>query len=286
MVSTTIIETGLDISNVNTMIIHDSDRLGLSQLYQLRGRVGRSNKTAYAFLMYRRNKVLKEDAEKRLQAIREFTELGSGFKISMRDLEIRGAGNLLGMKQHGHMEAVGYDLYCKMLNAEVLKQKGETVQEDFETLVDLNVDAYIPVEYIVNEVQKLEMYQRIAAIEGKVDYEQMEEELLDRFGAIPKPAAHLLRVALIRSRAHGYGITEIKGNFGKIKIYMRPDAPVVTERITDFLQSYDGNLKVLPGKQPGFELSYVKHGLIEKDEVLLLEKTEQLLADMEILYER
>lgn len=284
LVSTTIIETGLDISNVNTMIIHDSDRLGLSQLYQLRGRVGRSNKTAYAFLMYRKDKILKEVAEKRLQAIREFTELGSGFKISMRDLEIRGAGNILGMKQHGHMEAVGYELYCKMLNAEVMKQKGETVREDFETLVDLDVDAYIPMEYIVNEVQKLEMYQRIALIEGKTDAEQVEEELLDRFGTIPKPAAHLLRIALIRATAHRMYVTEIKGSFGKIKISVKPDAPVKTENLESFLKQYNGKMQFVRTGTPGFEYKYEKHGLIEKDEVLLLEKTEQLLCDMEVLF--
>lgn len=144
LVSTTIVETGLDISNANTMIIHDSDNMGLSQLYQLRGRVGRSNRNAYAFLMYKKDKMLKEVAEKRLQAIREFTDLGSGFKIAMRDLEIRGAGNLLGQKQHGHMAAVGYDLYCKMLNEAVKGLKGITTIEDFNTTIDLDVDAYIP----------------------------------------------------------------------------------------------------------------------------------------------
>lgn len=151
LVATTIIETGLDISNVNTIIIHDSDRMGLSQLYQLRGRVGRSNRTAYAFLMYKRDKVLREIAEKRLAAIREFTDLGSGFKIAMKDLEIRGAGNLLGERQHGHMEAVGYDLYCKMLNEAVKNLKGEDTAPDFLTTVELEVDAYIPASYIVNE---------------------------------------------------------------------------------------------------------------------------------------
>ena len=145
LVSTTIIETGLDISNVNTMIIHDADNMGLSQLYQLRGRVGRSNRTAYAFLMYKRNKMLKEVAEKRLHAIREFTDLGSGFKIAMRDLEIRGAGNLLGAEQHGHMEAVGYDLYCKMLNEAVKEQKGEWQEkEEFETTIDLDIECLYP----------------------------------------------------------------------------------------------------------------------------------------------
>lgn len=165
LVSTTIIETGLDISNVNTMIIHDSDQMGLSQLYQLRGRVGRSNRTSYAFLMYRRNKMLKEVAEKRLHAIREFTEMGSGFKIAMRDLEIRGAGNLLGAEQSGHMESVGYDLYCKMLAEAVQEAKGIAPAEAFETTIDLNVSAYIPDSYISNESLKLDTYKRIAAIE-------------------------------------------------------------------------------------------------------------------------
>lgn len=159
LVSTTIVETGLDIPNVNTIIIDEADKLGLSQLYQLRGRVGRSNRTAYAFLMYKRDKMLKEVAEKRLAAIKEFTELGSGFKISMRDLEIRGAGNLLGARQHGHMEAVGYDLYCKMLNEAVKRLKGEKVENDeFETNIDLKMDAFIPADYIPNEFQKLDVY--------------------------------------------------------------------------------------------------------------------------------
>ncbi len=164
LVSTTIIETGLDISNVNTMVIHDADNMGLSQLYQLRGRVGRSNRTSYAFLMYRRDKMLKEVAEKRLSAIKEFTELGSGFKIAMRDLEIRGAGNLLGAQQHGHMEAVGYDLYCKMLNEAVKTLKGEVPKEQFDTSIELDVDAFIPPSYIPNEFQKLDVYKRIAVI--------------------------------------------------------------------------------------------------------------------------
>ena len=172
LVSTTIIETGLDIGNVNTMIIHDADNMGLSQLYQLRGRIGRSNRTAYAFLMYRRNKMLREVAEKRLAAIREFTELGSGIRIAMKDLEIRGAGNLLGEQQHGHMEAVGYDLYCKMLNEAVRTAKGEAVEEDFETSIDIQLDAYIPAGYIANEYQKLDIYKRIAAIQTEAEKER------------------------------------------------------------------------------------------------------------------
>ena len=192
LVSTTIIETGLDISNVNTMIIHDADNMGLSQLYQLRGRVGRSNRTAYAFLLYRRDKMLKEVAEKRLAAIKEFTDLGSGFKIAMRDLEIRGAGNLLGAEQHGHMEAVGYDLYCKMLNEAVKTVKGEPHEEYFDTTLDINVDAYIPATYISNEFQKLDIYKRIAGIENEEESDEMLEELIDRFGDPPKSVENLL----------------------------------------------------------------------------------------------
>ena len=182
LVSTTIIETGLDIGNVNTMIIHDADNLGLSQLYQLRGRIGRSNRTAYAFLMYRRNKMLKEVAEKRLSAIREFSDLGSGFKIAMKDLEIRGAGNLLGEQQHGHMEAVGYDLYCKMLNEAVKSAKGETVEESFDTSIDIELDAYIPNGYIAIEYQKRDIYTRIAALDNEEEKDELLDELIDPFG--------------------------------------------------------------------------------------------------------
>ncbi len=207
LVSTTIIETGLDISNVNTMIIHDADQMGLSQLYQLRGRVGRSNRTSYAFLMYRRNKMLKEVAEKRLHAIREFTELGSGFKIAMRDLEIRGAGNLLGAEQSGHMESVGYDLYCKMLSEAVQEAKGIEVAEDFETTIDMSIDAYLPDSYISNEALKLDTYKRIAAIENNEEYDDMLEELLDRFGEPPKTVQNLLAVANLKAPAHKAWIT-------------------------------------------------------------------------------
>ena len=228
LVATTIIETGLDISNVNTIIIDNADQMGLSQLYQLRGRVGRSNRTAYAFLMYKRDKMLKEVAEKRLAAIREYTELGSGIKVAMRDLEIRGAGNLLGAEQSGHMEAVGYDLYCKMLNDAVRRMKGEQLpDEEFETTIDLQIDAYIPAKYIPSEFQKLDMYKRIAGIENKEEYCDMQEELMDRFGDIPAAAENLLHVALLKAEAHEAKITQIvqKGNenvrgiSGEIKVY-------------------------------------------------------------------
>lgn len=284
LVATTIIETGLDISNVNTMIIHDSDQMGLSQLYQLRGRVGRSNRTAYAFLMYRRNKLLKEVAEKRLEAIREFTELGSGFKIAMRDLEIRGAGTLLGRSQHGHMQAVGYDLYCKMLNEAVKNLKGIPTLEDFNTVIDVDVDAYIPPSYIVNEVQKLDIYKRIAGIEDEKECEDMREELWDRFGEIPKSVENLLRIALIRSHAHRLYMPEVKGKNELVRFIMRADAHIKVENIPLLIGAYEGRMKFDPKGTPTFSLRYKKCGVIEKDEEILLALTEGALAKMEELF--
>ena len=283
LVSTTIIETGLDISNVNTMIIHDSDQLGLSQLYQLRGRVGRSNRTAYAFLMYKRDKLLKEVAEKRLAAIREFTDLGSGFKIAMRDLEIRGAGNLLGVKQHGHMEAVGYDLYCKMLNDAVKNLKGISTAADFSTVIDLDVDAFIPPSYIVNEVQKLDIYKRIAGIENEKERDDMKDELLDRFGEIPKSVDNLLRIALIRVGAHGLSMTEIKGKNERITFTFRPDAGINPAGIPDLLKKIGKDLTFTAYGNPFFTYKYKRTGLVETDAELLLEKTEELLEEMKVL---
>ena len=242
LVSTTIIETGLDISNVNTMIIHDADRLGLSQLYQLRGRVGRSNRMAYAFLLYRRDKLLREVAEKRLAAIREFTDLGSGIKIAMRDLEIRGAGNLLGAEQHGHMEAVGYDLYCKMLNEAVRLLKGEAQEEEYTTTIDLNVDAYIPDSYIPNEYQKLDIYKRIAAIESVEEMEDMTEELIDRFGDIPKKVEKLLFVAGLKAEAHSAYITAVEQKGDTYTFTMFEKARVIPEKIPELIRRHKGEL--------------------------------------------
>ena len=281
LVSTTIIETGLDIPNVNTMIIHDSDSLGLSQLYQLRGRVGRSNRNAYAFLMYKRDKMLKEVAEKRLQAIKEFTDLGSGFKIAMRDLEIRGAGNLLGKVQHGHMEAVGYDLYCKMLNEAVKKEKGIETIEDFNTIIDLDVDAFIPSEYIMNEYQKLDIYKRIASCLNSRECDEMYDEMKDRFGNVPKSAENLLRISRIRLKAHKLYVVEVKGKNGEIRIMMHNSAKVNVENIPIFLQKHKKELSFQAAGTPTFFFKYVKTGIVEKDAENLLMYTSALLDEME-----
>ena len=252
LVTTTIIETGLDISNVNTMIIHDADKMGLSQLYQLRGRVGRSNRTSYAFLMYKRDKMLKEIAEKRLHAIREFTELGSGFKIAMRDLELRGAGNLLGAEQHGHMESVGYDLYCKMLSEAVKEAKGIPHQEDFETTVDLELDAYIPEKYIPNEFQKLDIYKRIAGIENDNEYEDMLEELMDRFGEPPKSVQNLLAVARLKAAAHQAYLVELKQTGASVRMTLHERAKLNPQGIPEVLGHFQGELTFKMVSRPYF----------------------------------
>lgn len=281
LVSTTIIETGMDISNVNTVIIQDSDRFGLSQLYQLRGRVGRSNRTAYAFLMYKRDMLLKEAAEKRLEAIREFTELGSGFKIAMRDLEIRGAGNMLGRKQHGHMEAVGYDLYCKMLSDAVRTLKGEEVENGgFETEVDLKLDAYIPPEYITNEVAKLDIYKRIASIEDPTEAEELTDELIDRFGKVPSSVLNLLKVAVIRCLAHKVYITEIRGGGGNVKLMMKPDAEIKVEAIPDLMIRAGKGFRFITKGIPYFVYNYKVTGIEGVDEKTLLDSIDNILGIM------
>ncbi len=279
LVSTTIIETGLDIPNANTMIIHDADRMGLSQLYQLRGRVGRSNRTSYAFLMYKRDKLLKEEAEKRLQAIREFTELGSGIKIAMRDLEIRGAGNVLGAEQHGHMEAVGYDLYCKLLNQAVQALRGKrTEEEEFETVVDCDIDAYIPSSYIKNEYQKLDIYKRISGIENEEEHMDMQDELIDRFGDIPKSVENLLVVAELKALAHRAYVTEVKVNRQEVRLTMYPDARLDTTGIPQMVQDYGGELKFQMGEAPYFH--YVDRRNAHKDCNAMLERAGELIGKM------
>ena len=284
LVSTTIIETGLDIPNANTIIIHDADRFGLSQLYQLRGRVGRSNRMAYAFLLYRKDKLLQEVAEKRLAAIREFTDLGSGFKIAMRDLEIRGAGNLLGAEQHGHMESVGYDLYCKMLNEAVKQEKGELDADIFDTSIDLNVDAYIPDSYIPNEYQKLDVYKRIAAVENEAEMDNMLDELIDRFGDIPRKVQQLLQIALLKSLAHSAYVTSVEDKRGELKLTMYERAKVQANQISGLIAAWKGELLFKAENPPYFIYCRRNMGRKEKDSDVL-ELVKKLLNDIKGLLE-
>lgn len=212
LVSTTIIETGVDIPNVNTLIVFDADRMGLSQLYQLRGRVGRSNRVAYAYFTYRKDKVLTEVAEKRLQAIKEFTELGSGFKIAMRDLSIRGAGNILGAQQHGFIDSVGFDLYSQMLKEAIEERKGEfeKIEQKSSVEIDVEIDAYIPDAYISDGHQKIEMYKRFRAATSMEEIEELQEEIVDRFGEYPEEVSYLFQIAEIKAHALMVGVESIK----------------------------------------------------------------------------
>ena len=216
LVCTTIIETGIDIPNVNTLIIEDADRLGLAQLHQIRGRVGRSSRHAYAYLTFRKGKVLSEIAEKRLDTIREYAEFGSGFKIAMRDLEIRGAGDLLGAEQSGHMMTVGYDMYLKLLEDAVLEERGEEAQKEPECTADLTVTANINKDYVSSGEQRMDLYRRMAAIRTKEDADELLDEIVDRFGDPPKGVMNLIAIALLRARAAAAGITEITQKDGAI----------------------------------------------------------------------
>ena len=251
LVCTTIIETGLDISNVNTIIVQDSDRMGLSQLYQLRGRVGRSNRLAYAYLMYRKDKILDEVAEKRLQTIRDFTEFGAGFKIAMRDLEIRGAGNLLGGEQHGHMDVVGYDMYCKLLAEAVSDLSHEEEKEAaFETTIDVNVNAFIPSFYIFNEEQKLEIYKKISLITETQDYFDVQEEIEDRFGNLPISVQMLLEIALLKAYAHKCGIISVTQKNGSLVMSFKADAKVSVDNILKAVEQSGGNMRLVAKGSP------------------------------------
>lgn len=248
LVSTTIIETGVDIPNANTLIIENADRLGLSQLHQIRGRVGRSARRAYAYLTFRKDKVLSEISQKRLDAVKEFTEFGSGFKIAMRDLELRGAGNLLGAKQHGHLADVGYDMYMKLLGEAVSIAKGEAPADiDLDCLIDIQIEAHIPEDYIENVNRRLEVYRRIADIRNENDASDVLDELIDRFGEVPPAVSGLINIALLRNKAQKLGIFEIKQQPDDLLLYVRQ---LKSEAVADIISRFKGRAMLSATAKP------------------------------------
>ena len=269
LVCTTLIETGVDVPNVNTLIIEDADRLGLSQLYQLRGRVGRSNRRAFAYFTFRRGKVLTEIASKRLNAIREFTQFGSGFRIAMRDLEIRGAGSILSGKQHGHMEAVGYEMYLRLLNEAIAEQKGEALPSSPEDcLVDVAIDAYIPEKYIKSLSQRIDAYRKIASIQSSEDSNDVLDELSDRYGKPPAAVLGLVNVALMRNTASKLGITEITQRGDSLYFYIK--SPTV-EQITYIRKVYQNRVQFEDVKKPHIKIQLLQKPKKQKSNELMNE---------------
>ena len=261
LVATTIIESGLDIPNVNTLIVLDADRFGLSQLYQLRGRVGRSNVMAYAYLFYKKDKVLSEIAQKRLRAIREFTEFGSGFRIAMRDLELRGAGNILGAEQSGHMLSVGYELYCKLVDEVVAELKGrppEEVPVQADTQVELGVSAFLSERYVSDEDTRLSMYKRISEIENDADRLEVEDELLDRFGDLPSEAQNLLDIAMIRNMASRCGAARIVKQNNKVVAVFEKRNALKAESLAGLVQKYGPRITIYGGVEPRISLVIIQ----------------------------
>lgn len=244
LLCTTIIESGLDIPLANTLIIYDADYFGLSQLYQMRGRVGRSNRMAYAYFTIRPGKVLSETAQKRLDAIREFTEFGSGFRIAMRDLELRGAGNLLGPQQSGHLANIGYDLYCKLLEEAVLEAQGEApkVNRDIETRMDVHVNAYLPANYVTGDKQRLDVYKRIASITTAEQRDDVEEELVDRFGDEPQAVANLVAVAYLKSICERLGIERVCQTDGRMDMKFSAKTGIDGQKLFNAMQKFDPRL--------------------------------------------
>jgi len=269
LVCTTILESGIDIPNANTIIVENADRLGLAQLYQIRGRVGRSDRQAYAYITYKRDKSLSEVADKRLKAIKEFTEFGSGFKIAMRDLEIRGAGSLLGEIQHGHMEQVGYDMYCKLLDEVVKEIKGEEVIEEIDVQIDLNVSSYIPDEYIENSSQKIEIYQNIALCRTEEDIQNVTDEVLDRYGTMPKEIENLLEITRIKMLARLAYVLKINQKMENVVFHFEKDNFNV-DCIDKLMKLYRNRIKFSPATEPyiTFKIQDMKNILNEIEDFL------------------
>ena len=262
LVCTTIIETGLDIPNANTIIIDNADKMGLAQLYQLRGRVGRSNRAAYAYLTYQPSSILSEVASKRLQAVKEFTEFGSGFKIAMRDLEIRGAGNILGSEQHGHMDSVGYDMYCKILSESISAAKGEKQEDEREVSIDIEINAYLPETYIQSPNQRIDMYKKIAAIESEDDRFQIEDELIDRYGDIPRAVQNIIEVAALKVKAKEAGVIEISQHSTELVLKFA-DGRLNPEIIMALDKAYPMRIRVMSQTEPAVSVKLKAQNILQ-----------------------
>lgn len=253
LVCTTILESGIDIPNANTIIVENADRMGLAQLYQIRGRVGRSDRQGYAYITYKKDKLLSEVADKRLKAIKEFTEFGSGFKIAMRDLEIRGAGSLLGEVQHGHLEQVGYDTYCNLLDEVVKEIQGEKVVQEIDVQIDLDVTSYIPDEYISDSSQKIEIYQDIALCKNEEDIQNIVDEMIDRFGNMPEEIENLLDIARIKNLCKKIGINKVQGRRNFVLFIF--ETQELNININELVQKYRNRIKFTQGIKPQITLA-------------------------------
>ena len=264
LLTTTIIESGLDVANANTIIIYDADNFGLAQLYQMRGRVGRSHKMAFAYFVHRADKILGENAEKRLQAMREFAQLGAGFKIAMKDLEIRGAGNLLGAQQHGHIASVGFEMYCRLLEEAVNKLQNKAFQNVAEPdpIISLPVEAFINREYISNAGDKIEIYRRLAAMREDVEIKDLREELEDRFGKITEPVENLLQVTRIRVAAKILGVKSIQENNLRVEIVFSDLKRILAQGIIELSRAFRRDFKFLEGTSRIFLTLKAKENLL------------------------
>ena len=273
LVCTTILESGIDIPNANTIIVENADRMGLAQLYQIRGRVGRSDRQGYAYITYKRDKLLSEVADKRLKAIKEFTEFGSGFKIAMRDLEIRGAGSLLGEIQHGHLEQVGYDTYCNLLDEVVKEMQGIEVQEEVDVQIDLDVTSYIPDEYISDSSQKIEMYQNIALCRNEEDIQNVIDEMIDRFGNMPDEIENLIDIARIKILCKKLKISKVQSRRNFVLFIFEPGELNID--VNELVKRYKNKIKFTQGIKPQITLSLDK--TTEKE---ILKETQTFLKSL------